>query len=105
MAGAPVRQSKGKGEGGSLVGAGRCQVEELREGFGRPATAGRGGGGSWSGSARAREGGGVWSGGPCLEEREGACGPHLENVGRPGRREMGRAQRNSESFDLFMDII
>jgi hypothetical protein len=31
----------------------------------------------------------------------GARGPHLENWGRPGRRTMGRARRNSESFDLF----
>jgi hypothetical protein len=35
--------------------------------------------------------GGVGLGGPHLEEREGACGPHLENMGQPGRRKMGRA--------------
>jgi hypothetical protein len=45
-----------------------------------------------------REGPVGWT--PPRRER-GVRGSRLENVGQSGRRKMGRAQRNSESFDLF----
>jgi hypothetical protein len=84
------RRMLGGGAEGGVRATGNGRAQRRREPVGRRTSGGRRG---------------VWSGGPCLEEREGACGPHLENVGRPGRREMGRAQRNSESFDLFTDRI
>jgi hypothetical protein len=37
----------------------------------------------------------------CLDRGEYGHGPHLENMGRPGRRKMSRGQRNSDIFYLF----
>jgi hypothetical protein len=74
MAGASARGSKGKGEGGGLVGAGGCQEEEQGEGSGQPATTGRSGGERRSDGTQAgeegdsvrwappgREGGATWA--------------------------------------------